>query len=138
MCLQLGSMFLLRSPFSFSNVSCKALQQGPTLGFTTVAALRGARQVRVTAAGQAAALLQVELHAGWTDSAVERTRSLALSARAVTFLTLGLVLLQTQNTSNAPFIWDSLDLTRQFCPVIYSLGGHLWAPQVSVAKYHRE
>lgn len=57
-----------------------ALQHDPTLCFTAVTALWGFFWVSVAAAGQAAAFLQEELHAGWTDCAVERTRSLALSA----------------------------------------------------------
>lgn len=70
-----------------------------------VAALGGGCRVGVAAAGQAAALLQVELHGGRAHRAVERSRSLALGALGVTSLTLGLILLQTQKTSNAPFIF---------------------------------
>lgn len=95
------------------------------MGFAAVTALWGACWVRVAAAGQAAAFLQVELRGGWADCAVERTRSFALGTRAVTLLTLGLILLQTQNTSKAPFIWDFVDLSWRFCPVLHSLGGHL-------------
>lgn len=82
------------------------------------------------AAGQATAFYQVELHAGWTDRAVERPWSLALRARAVTFLTLGLLLLQTQNTKNALFILDALDL--------HCLCGHLWVLWVPMTKHREE
>lgn len=112
-----------------------ALQHGPTLCFTAVTALWGLCWVSVAAAGQAAAFLQEELHAGWTDCAVARTRSLALSAWAVTSLTLGFVLLQTQNTGNAPLILCDLHLTWQFYAVIHYLGCHLWAPWVSMWRY---
>lgn len=104
-----------------------ALQHGPTLCVTAITALWGFCWVSVAAAGQAAAFLQEELHAGWTDCAVERTRSLALSAWAVASLTLGFVLLQTQNTRSAPLILHGLDLTWQLCHVIQHCGCHLWS-----------
>lgn len=118
---------------TFSTIA--AVQHGPTLCLTAVTALQGFSWISVTAAGQAAAFLQEELHAGWANCAVERTRSLALSAWAVTSLTLGFALLQTQNTSNAPLILCDLDLTWQFCPVIHHQGCHLWASWMSTWKY---
>lgn len=103
--------------FPFLNVQIKhtsssaALWGGLTLRFTAVTALQDGFWVRVPAAGQAAAFLEVELCTGWADGAVERPGTLALCACAVTALTLGVILLQTENTRNMPFFSAPSDLT---------------------------
>lgn len=103
--------------FPFLNVQIKhmssstALWDGLTLRFTAVTALQDGFWVGVPAAGQAAAFLEVELCTGWADGAVERPGTLALCACAVTALTLGVILLQTENTRNMPFFSAPSDLT---------------------------